>query len=191
MSADNEQGTSGTEKSQGSAGTQSESVAYETYSRTLTQVKQGKARQRELEEENAALRAEKETEHNAQLEEQNRYKELYEASEAKAADAIKQSQALQEQQLRANKRAAVAQHIGEVTNVEYLNFIDLSKVDMEDPESVKAEADRFKASHPALLKQAPAQTHTSAAPGNAIPTGNQSYSEMTDAEQDAAFSKIF
>ena len=59
---------------------------------------------------------------------------------------------------------------------------------MDDPESIKAEADRFKATHPALLKQAPTQTHTSAAPGDAISnTGSKSFSEMTDAEQDAAF----
>lgn len=191
MSADNEQkGTSGTDD-QGSADDQKNSVNYDTYSRTLSQVKQGKVRQKELEEENAALRAEKEAENKARLEEDNKYKELWEASETKAKEAQAQAQSLQEAQTRATKRAAVAQHIGEVSNPEYLNFIDLSKVDLDDSESIKAEADRFKATHPTLLKQAPTNTHTSAAPGNAIPTGDKSHSKMTDAELDAALCKTF
>lgn len=160
------------------SGEGSNSVAYETYERTLTQAKQSKAKQRELEEKLNALLAEREANEKSQLAEQNKYKELFEASEVAAKAAKEETAALVAAQTVARKREAVAAHIGSVSKPEFLQFVNLDNVDLDNPDSVIEEATRFKAEYPMVLKTATQPIPNSAAPGTPSSQGKPNLGDM-------------
>ena len=158
------------------------SVAYETYERTLAQAKKAQAKNKEVQEELNALRAEKEAESKSRLEEQNKYKELYEASEATAKQAKEETAALVAAQIINRKKEAVAAHIGAVHKPEFLSFLNLDNIDLDNPDSIIEEATRFKAVYPMVLKTSSTPLPNGAAPGTPADLKPKSISDMTDEE---------
>ena len=177
MTVENNEGN-GVAESQAS-GEGNQSVAYETYERTLTQAKQQKAKTRDLEEKLNALLAEKEASEKSQLAEQNKFKELYEASEAAAKVAKEETAALITAQMVARKREAVSAHIGAVSKPEFLQFVNLDNVDLDSPDSIIEEATRFKAEYPMVLKTATTPLPNNAAPGTPSSQGKTNLGEMS------------
>lgn len=158
------------------------SVAYETYERTLTQAKQAKARQKEMEQELAAMKAEKATEEKSRLEEQGKYKELHEASEARAKAAEQETSNLLASQILARKREAVATLIGAVHKPEFLQFVNLDNVDIDNPDSIADEANRFKTEYPMALATPSASAQTNESHGTPKDQSPKTLKDMTDAE---------
>jgi hypothetical protein len=158
------------------------SVAYETYERTLAQAKKAQAKNKEVQEELNALRAEKDAESKSRLEEQNKYKELYEASEATAKQAREETATLVAAQIITRKKEAVAAHIGAVHKPEFLQFLNLDNIDLDNPDSVIEEATRFKAEYPMVLKTASTPLPNGAAPGTPADLKSKSIADMTDDE---------
>ena len=158
------------------------SVAYETYERTLAQAKKAQAKNKEVQEELNALRAEKDAESKSRLEEQNKYKELYENSEAAAKQAREETATLVAAQIITRKKEAVSAHIGALHRPEFLQFVNLDNVDLDNPDSIIEEATRFKAEYPMVLKTASTPLPNGAAPGTPADAKPKTLSNMTDEE---------
>lgn len=184
----NPQADNSTETVTSPSGDENRAVSYESYQRTLSQVKASKSRERELTERLNALEAEKEAEKNAVLAEQNRFKELYEQTNAKAEEAQAKLLALHTQQMEQRKRDAVASHIGPIHKPEFLQFVRLDQVDLDNPESITTEANRFKTEYPMVLQSAAAPTHLDTPPQNVVLSSNAPINELSDDELDRLFS---
>lgn len=158
------------------------SVSYETYTRTLAQAKKEGAKNKDLEQELNALKAEKEAGEQAQLAEQGKYKELHEASEARAQVAEQATASLIHEQTIARKREAVAAQIGQVSKPEFLQFINLDNIDLDNPDSITEEATRFKAEYPMVLATASASLPNGQAPGTPTDPKPKTILDMSDDE---------
>lgn len=172
-------------------GEDNQSVSYESYQRALSQAKSAKSKERDLQEQINALRAEKDADQQAQLEEQNRFKELYEQSSLKAKEMETQLQQVVADQIRSRKRDAISAHIGAVHKPEFLQFLKLDEVDLDNPDSVVAEANRFKSEYPMVIKTSQASSHTAVPPGDALPNKTTSVKDLSDDEINRAFSTGF
>ena len=165
-----------------------QTVSYESHQRAIAQLKKAQAQAKELQQQFNEMKAENEAAKAAQLAEDEKYKELHELSLKKAQEAEEKLNLLQREQLLTRKKESVVAHIGAVKKPEYLTFLKLDEVDLDDPESVLTEANRFKSTYPEVLASSATPTHTGDSPGDAIPDNKKPTSEWSDAQLDAAFS---
>ena len=130
----------------------------------------------------------------AALEEKQEWEKLYKAEKEekeKILQAKNQSETKVQQTI---KKAAVIQALGGFKNPTYASFIDTEAIKLDengnvDSETLQAEVDRVRQTHPELLKS----FKSSDLPNSEAPDANQSekkWEEMTKAEQKAAYRKM-
>ena len=168
-------------------------VSIETYKRTLAQRKADKARADALAEENAALKAEKETAEAQRMADEKRFKDLYETEKKKREASDARINEMTQAQITNAKKSALSKELGGVKS-EYLVFADLASIQMgddgeADPESVKEAANKFRAKHPELLPAKSGGTLPNNAPKDHTPKPPKLLSEMTAAELKAVIDR--
>lgn len=131
-------------------------VSRKAYAEVAADMHRFKQAAKEAAEELARIKADREAAENASLVENNKWKELYEKTEKKAADERASLAAERESLNASRKKAAVLAAIGGFKKSDYETFIQLSAVAMGedgqvDSESLKVEAARIQASYPELL----------------------------------------
>lgn len=133
-------------------------VAYETYSKVLGEKKKAAAKAKELEDKVAALELEKEESHKAELEDNNKYKELNvilsdEVENLKESITSRDEKIIDSYKLQAFKDALP----GKISNQQYLSFVNLKEIIIDEgttvnPESVKVAVDKFMGVHSSLVQ---------------------------------------
>lgn len=89
--------------------------------------------------------------------ENQRYKELWEAAEKKAAEAIEIKESERRKFLEVQKQGLLLQELGGLAKPEYIKHANLNTIEVDDSgninmDSIKREAVRFKQEHSILLK---------------------------------------
>lgn len=133
-------------------------VAYETYSRVLGEKKKTATENKSLKERIANMELEQEESHKAKLNEDNKYKELNEIL-AKENEDLKEGMSSQQKKIiDSYKLQAFKESLpGKILNDQYLSFINLKDIIIEDGnkvnnESVKVAVDKFMNEHSSLIK---------------------------------------
>lgn len=129
------------------------------------------------------LLAEKELQEKQALEEQGRWKELYEKTQNQLEEVNTTRQAEQDKFINHHKKNAVLREIGGFKKDEYSNFINIENVIMDengniDRASLDAEVSRLKQEMPELLKNVPGNSLPSNAPMNTEVKQEMSKSEL-------------
>ncbi len=174
---------------------QAETVAFETHKRLLDQRKADQAKARDLQAKLDAAMADKEAAETTRLAEQAQWKDLYEKEKKKAEGLGSQLQHLTTSQIESRKREAVKEALGGVRKDDYLKFLDLNAVQLNDDgsvdaESVKAAANKFRESYPELVAVKPAGKIPNEAASGYKPGAPKSLEEMTFAEKKALLAKL-
>ena len=165
-------------------------VAYETYSKVLGEKKKASAKNKELADRITSLELEKEESHKAELEDNNKYKELNEIL-AKENEDLKDSitsrdaKIIDSYKLQAFKDALP----GKISNQQYLSFVNLNDIIIDEgnivnPESVKVAVDKFMNVHSSLI-QIDEQDLPSHTPGSTRTEGitSEEYKKLPLAEK--------
>lgn len=162
-------------------------VAYETYKKTVDEVKSLKERLKAIEDEKKVI-----TEKN--LKEQNDYKTLYEQKETALKDATSKLENFQKDLTDSIKISAFNKHLGgKLKHDDYIDFVELEKIVIHpetkkvDPESVKTVVASFLKSHSALVEVKRGnmpQNHANGMDGKRA-SGQKGIAEMSSAELEA------
>ena len=140
-----------------------DTVAYETYHRTVSQKKK-------LEEENERLKREASERAEKDLKENERWQELAQLREKEAAEAKAKAEAIETSLLEGKKLSSVLDALPSGVDKKYWNLIDTSGVVLNpetgDPEaaSVQEVAKRIQEDYPEILQKASAPGQPAAAP---------------------------
>jgi len=134
------------------------SVAYDTYSRTLSEAKKEKSKRRELEQELNAMKAREEAEKKAKLEEEGKHKELN-AELRKEVDTEKEKNINMQNRINNSFKIQAFKDAlpSKLGNEDFLSFVKLDKIEIDESniinaESVKVEVDRFMSQYPQLIQ---------------------------------------
>jgi uncharacterized protein (DUF3084 family) len=159
-----------------------QSVSYETHRKLLGEKKRAQAEREALQAEVAEMRREREERENAQLAEQNKFKELYERSQTRSNELQSQLDGITSQYDTQRKKDAVLAKIGPLVNSTYSSFIDLESVNLEDADSIESAAAKFRKEHAQLIKST--TPHHSTAPAATMPgaSGKPDYDNMSVSE---------
>lgn len=171
-----------------------ETVPKKAYSETKADMLKYKSEAKDLKAKLAQLEADQAAEQKQKLREEENWKALAAKFEKELEETKNKFVAKSKDFETYNKRAAVIQALGGLKKNSYSEFIDLSKVEVDEAgniteESVQAEAERFRKEHPELLK---ANTGTSlpnqaAKPGQ---VGEKDISKMTKEERYAYIEEL-
>lgn len=173
---------------EGDAGSEPKQVSYESHRKLLDQRKADQLKLKTLQDQISAISQERETHQNSSLEEQKKFKDLWENERKKNAALADQFNGLTKSVSESKKRAALSRELGTVKKDEYLRFADFDSIvvgeDGEvDLDSVKDVATRFKRDHSDLLAAAPGKILPSGAPRSPSMIGNKpDISKMSMAE---------
>jgi predicted RNase H-like nuclease (RuvC/YqgF family) len=135
-------------------------VSYETYSRVLGNLKKRESEKRDLLEKLQAFEAEQERSRIEKMEEEGKLKELNEHLSKRLEESEKGHEQLIGKIERSFKLQKVKESLpGKVINDEYLKFVNLDDIKMDDmetinPESLKMVVDKFVDKHSALIEVA-------------------------------------
>lgn len=162
-------------------------VSVETYKRVLKQRKADREKAKALEEENNALKAERETAENAKLAEANEYKKLYETEKKKREETESKLSEMSNKQVTDAKTKALSEALGGLKKSEYLKFADLSQIQMNDDGTVEGDSlatvvTVFRTNYPELVPIKGKDTLPNMAPKGYIPPPVKPLSEMTQEE---------
>lgn len=160
-----------------------EFVSKKAYEEVSKDMHSYKSKLKELEAIANQLKAEKEAQEHENLAEQNRWQELAEINAQKAkeaADALKNTNAKYEND---QKKNLVTAELGGFKLPEYASFINVDNVDLENIETVKAEADRIRQIHGSLLKSSNSRDLPNDAPAGHSPK-ELSYENLTPEQRD-------
>lgn len=159
--------------------------AYENVKNDMFKFKDEK---KKLEDQIKAFKAEKEAQEIDRMKEKEEWKNLYESEAAKRAEIEKARLEEKSKFVNYHKRNAVVAKIGGFKRDEYTNFVDLSKVEMDEngnivAESLDAEVSRLKQLYPELIKGGSAEVLPAEAPKSFNHDVNKDFSKMTDKEK--------
>lgn len=151
----------------------SNSVAYDTYSKVLSQRKADQAKLKDLQEAHNALLAEKQSAEEVAKAEQGKFQELFESEQKRSEELQANINQRIVQDVNRTKEQALRAELKGLRKDEYLKFADLSAVVIDDngvvdPESVKEVASIFRESYADLISQ------SASLPNNAPGKGPQS-----------------
>ncbi len=135
-----------------------DSVSYESHRKLLGQHKSSQAKLKEVEQQLAELKAEKEAALEAQLAEQGKWEELARKREQELNDFRASMEAEKAAVLTATKQLAFKEHVGELASPAYLNLVDWNSIPLTedgkiDNASLIEYGNRFKEEHAGLFKQ--------------------------------------
>jgi uncharacterized protein YdbL (DUF1318 family) len=162
----------------------SKQVSYESYQKVLNQRKADQAKVKELTQQMQALMQERESANTTALEEQKKFKDLWEQERKKNASLSEQFNGLQNSITESKKKAALAKELGPVKREEYLKFADLNSIVIDesgevDMDSVRDVAAKFKKDYADLVSASPAKGLPSAAPKASTATTKVDFSKMS------------
>ena len=158
--ADDNQGPSGTTENSSGVDQSKDTVKYETYAKTVGQLKKEKESRAELEQKLAAYELKEREIEEAKLKEEGQFKELLAFKEQKIAELEENLGGLEGRILKAQKVAAFKRHLpGDLAHEDYYTFADVDKIVIDpttndiDSDSAKMVADMFLKEHGHLLKR--------------------------------------
>lgn len=134
------------------------------------------------------LQAEKEAKEVAQLQEQEKWHDLYKKSEAKLAQLAQERDTERNKFVDFHKKNAVIEKLGGFKKPEYTKFINTNEIEMNEDgsiveDSINAQVEKIRKTYPELIKSSPKGELPNAAPKGAF---QKSVSDMTPAELNAA-----
>ena len=163
-------------------------VAYETYSKVLAEAKMAKAKLKEYE-------AEKQSNHDNKLKEQNEWKALAEAKERALGETTSRLNELEGTILRSVKLNAFQKHLGgKIKDDAYYQFVDVEKIAYNpetqrvDEESARAVVSDFVKRHSSLVDFKTGRMPNEAAKQESFKS--KKVSEMTAAEIEVELRKL-
>lgn len=183
---------SGTEETQHSK----DSVAYDTYRKVLSEKKKRDEQLSSIQAELESLRAQQKEREEAELKDQNRWKELYESLHQENSQ-LKSSLSEKDQRWEsAIKLDSFYRALnGRVIDSKYAGFIDTSKI-LLDPETgevdqttVQREVERIQKEYPEIIKGGQAKSLPAQAPQGVHSGGVKSLKDLSKAEKMAMLSK--
>ena len=149
-----------------------------------------KARAKEADERAKVLEAQMKAQEEAKMQEEQRWKELYEKREAELEQANLDKHRIVQQHTNSVKRAALKNEIGSNVRDEYLNFANLDSIVVNedgsiDKESVRQAANYFRKEHGQLIPPSEntnitGQAATSQAPNNEVDISKMSSRELVN-----------
>lgn len=182
MSEENKVNT-GSEDAQGSAESKEDFVSKKAYEEIKADMFKFKTQMKEIEAERNQLKADKDAVEREKLEEQGKWKELYEKQKQKLQETEANLSSSKNQFVDFHKKQAVISKLGGLKKDDYAKFIDTNAVDVQengkiDDSSVEAEVNRIKEQFPELIKgsdvksfnQAPAKKTEVSKDGGKTPT---------------------
>lgn len=148
-----------------------DSISYAKYRELLGEKKDVSSKYAETKAQLDKLLAEQEESNRKALEEQNRYKELYESERKKASKAAELLEAKDREAQEEKKFIAFQEKVGGLTKAEYRRFFDADKIPVGadgsiDEKALESYANEFKVKFPELLKP----SHKTPPPGTAPKT---------------------
>lgn len=134
-----------------------EFVEKKLYKKSLDDMHASKAAQKELKARLDAVTAEVEAKEKASLYEQEKWKELYQSTDKKLTKVLTEQETDRSKLVEVHKKNAVVEQLGGFKKPEYVKFVNMSAVEMDDsgnisPESIAAEVQRLRKEYPELIK---------------------------------------
>lgn len=177
------------------SGQEDKVVPRDAYEKVTQDMHKYKSKMKEYEAHMEQLRADLKAKEEAELAEQNRFKELYEKREIELAEAKKEAQRVRDQYLTTAKRAALKQELGGKIRDEYLSFADLNSIALRDDGSIDAEsvrmvANEFRKQHGQLIPQVENASITGQAPANQTPIQGKDPKTMSSKELVEYYAKL-
>ncbi len=134
------------------------SVSYESHKKLLGQHKNAKATIEQLQKEINELRAAREAEEQAQLENEERFEELFRSAQQKVEELEEEKARIYQDSLNERKRNVLKAELGKVKSDEYLQFANFDAIVVTDDgsidmNSVQEVANEFRQKHSALIEQ--------------------------------------
>lgn len=179
----NNAGSAAPQESSGSSEKETkDTVSYQTYLKTLSEVKKLKEQTRLYEEEKSRV-------HEQKLKEQNEWKALAEEKSKQAEQLAKNLKELNDQVVNGMKYQEFEKHLGgKLKSREYASFIDFEKIVINpetkaiDEESVKGVVSQFVKTHPALVDFGTGKVPNEAPRGGSFSTSEKPIEKMTPKE---------
>lgn len=160
-------------------------VSKEAYTNVSNDMHKYKSKSRELEARLAELEAEAEAERNQALEEQGKFKELYEKERAQREELLQATTAREKEIINNEKRRAVINKLGGLQHPDFASHINTDSIEVDEqgnfvPESLEAEVDRIRVNYSSIIKPQTASVPPSKAPG--LGTTQNSINDMSPDE---------
>jgi hypothetical protein len=172
-----------------------QTVSYETYQKAIDQRKADQKKARDLQATLDAMNAEKNAADEQRLADTKKFEELYNKEKTERAKLQETLQSMTARQVENAKRDAVKAALGGVKKDDYLKFLDLSVVQLNDDgtadaESVKAAANKFRESYPELVAGKSGAKMANEAGGSIQPPPGRKLTEMPEADLRARLAAI-